>query len=65
MPALSTMPDRSTAGGSTAAEASDAAQRALVADLRERLAVAAQKRVVEDLDGSVLASRMAELLVAR
>jgi 3-methylcrotonyl-CoA carboxylase beta subunit len=41
MPALSTMPDRSTAAGSTAAEASDAAQRALVADLRERLAVAA------------------------
>jgi len=35
------------------------------ADLRQRLAVAAQKRVAEDFDGSVLASRMAELLVAR
>ena len=34
-------------------------------DLRQRLAVAAQKRVAEDFDGSVLASRMAELLVAR
>jgi 3-methylcrotonyl-CoA carboxylase beta subunit len=41
MPALSTMPDPSAAAGSTAAEANEAAQRALVADLRERLAVAA------------------------
>ncbi len=38
MPALSTMPDQSTAG---APAGNDAAQRALVADLRERLAVAA------------------------
>jgi hypothetical protein len=35
------------------------------ADLRQRLAVAAQKRVAEDFDGSALAGRMAELLVAR
>jgi glycosyltransferase involved in cell wall biosynthesis len=35
------------------------------AALRQRLATAAEKRVAEDFDGSVLAGRLAELLVAR
>ncbi|GAA4145956.1 carboxyl transferase domain-containing protein [Leifsonia shinshuensis] len=41
MPALSTMPDRNASAGTTEPAGNDAAQRALVADLRERLAVAA------------------------
>ena len=41
MPALSTMPDQSTTAGASAPAGNGAAQRALVADLRERLAVAA------------------------
>ncbi len=41
MPALSTMPDQSTPAGASAPAGNDAAQRALVADLRKRLAVAA------------------------
>ncbi|CAM5338525.1 3-methylcrotonyl-CoA carboxylase beta subunit OS=Leifsonia shinshuensis OX=150026 GN=HNR13_001894 PE=4 SV=1 [Leifsonia shinshuensis] len=41
MPALSTMPDQNRTAGTAEPAGNDAAQRALVADLRERLAVAA------------------------